>query len=159
MKNYLSVNHSLFVKTVLCRLLTAVLLFPIIALGQKQPDLNAEIKRVEQGLLPPVLIKGDPAWTLEERMKFHKVPGLSVAVIKDFKIHWARSYGVKDLETKEPVSTETLFQAGSISKSVNAMIVMKKVEQGKISLDEPINEKLTSWKLPENELTAKKKVT
>lgn len=116
-------------------------------------------KRVEQGLLPAVLIKGDPAWSLAERMKFYKVPGLSVAVIKDFKIDWARAYGVKDIETKEPVTTETLFQAGSISKSVNAMVAMKKVEQGKISLDEPINNKLVSWKLPENEFTKTKKVT
>ena len=92
-------------------------------------------------------------------MKFYKVPGLSIAVIKDFKIDWARGYGLKDVSTNEPVTTETLFQAGSISKSVNAMVAMKKVEQGKISLDENINDKLTSWKLPDNEFTAKKKVT
>lgn len=124
-----------------------------------EANVDARIKRVEQGLLPEVLIKGDPAWSIEERMKFYKVPGLSVAVIKDFKIDWARSYGVKDIETKEPVVLETLFQAGSISKSVNAMVAMKKVEQGKISLDEPINNKLVTWKLPENEFTARKKVT
>ncbi|HEX5705120.1 MAG TPA: serine hydrolase [Pyrinomonadaceae bacterium] len=146
-------------KAFFCKLLTLTLIFPVFALGQSQTNLDAEIRRVEQGLLPPVLIKGDPAWTIEERMKFYKAPGLSVAVIKDFKIHWARSYGVKDLETKEPVTTETLFQAGSISKSVNAMVAMKKVEQGKISLDANINDKLTTWKLPENDFTAKKKVT
>lgn len=120
---------------------------------------DARIKRIAQGLLPAVLIKGDPSWSIAERMKHYKVPGLSIAVIKDFKVDWARSYGVKDIETNEPVTTETLFQAGSISKSVNAMVVMKKVEQGKISLDEPINNRLVSWKLPENDFTAKKKVT
>src|ERR1043166_5977047 len=92
-------------------------------------------------------------------MKFYKVPRRSVAVIKDFKVLGAKADGVKDLGTKEPVTTETLFQAGSISKSVNATIAMKKVEQGKITLDENINDKLVSWKLPENELTAKSKVT
>ncbi len=143
----------------LCKLLLVTLLLPCVTVGQTQSNLEAEIKRVEQGLLPPVLIKGDPSWSIEERMKFYKCPGLSVAVIKDFKILWARAYGVKDLETKEPVTTETLFQAGSISKSVNAMIAMKKVEQGKLSLDANINDKLTSWKLPDNEFTAKKKVT
>ena len=120
---------------------------------------EARLKRVEQGLLPAVLIKGDPSWSIADRMKFYKVPGLSIAVIKDFKIDWARAYGVKDIETNEPVTTETLFQAGSISKSVNAMVAMKKVEQGKISLDEPINNKLVSWKLPENDFTKTKKVT
>src|SRR6185295_14629860 len=97
--------------------------------------------------------------TIEERLKFYKVPGLSVAVIKDFKVVWARASGVKDLQTKEPVTTDTLFQAGSISKSVNAVVAMKKVEQGKIALDDNINNKLVSWKLPDNEFTARKKVS
>ncbi len=143
-------------KNLLCRVLLVVYLFPAVGFAQAPAT---RIKRVENGLLPAVLIKNDPAWSLAERMKFYKVPGLSVAVIENFKVVWARAYGVKDLETKEPVTTKTLFQAGSISKSVNAMVVMKKVEEGKISLDENINDKLTTWKLPDNEFTAKKKVT
>jgi CubicO group peptidase (beta-lactamase class C family) len=143
-------------KRLLCKVLLVVCLFPTLVVAQST---NTQIKRVEQGLLPAVLIKGDPAWSLTERMKFYKAPGLSIAVIKDFRVAWARAYGFKDLETKEPVTTETLFQAGSISKSVNAMVAMKKVEEGKISLDEDINNKLTSWKLPDSEFTTKKKVT
>ncbi len=155
-------------KQIISKLLLFVLILSSVAPASLNPtfaqsatdnSIEARIKRVEQGLLSAVLIKGDPSWSLEERMKFYKAPGLSVAVIKDFKIDWARAYGVKDIETKEPVTVETLFQAGSISKSVNAMVAMKKVEQGKISLDEPINNKLVSWKLPENDFTAQKKVT
>lgn len=138
-------------------LLLVVLIAPSITFSQNGVD--ARIKSVEQGLVPSVLIKGDPGFAIAERMKFYKVPGLSVAVIKDFKLDWARAYGVKDTATNEPVTTETLFQAGSISKSVNATVAMKKVEQNRLSLDEPINNKLTTWKLPENEFTAKKKVT
>ena len=144
-------------KRLTAQLLLVISLFPVITFGQS--DLTARISRVEQGLLPSVVVKGDPALSILDRMKFYKVPGLSVAVIKDFRVEWARAYGFKDLETKEPVTTETIFQAGSISKSVNAMVLMKKVEQGKISLDENINDKLTTWKLPDNGLTAKKKVT
>jgi CubicO group peptidase (beta-lactamase class C family) len=143
-------------KNFLCKVLLVVYVFPAIAIGQSS---STKIKRVEHGLLPAVLIKGDPAWSLAERMKFYKVPGLSVAVIENYRVAWARAYGLKDLETKEPVTTETLFQAGSISKSVNAMVAMKKVEEGKISLDENINDKLVTWKLPDNEFTTKKKVT
>ncbi|MCM3871366.1 MAG: beta-lactamase family protein [Pyrinomonadaceae bacterium] len=130
--------------------------------AQSTPEtsgIESRIKRVEQGLLPEVLVKGDPSWSIEERMKHYKVPGLSIAVINNHQIDWARSYGVKDIETREPVILETLFQAGSISKPVAAMVALKKVEQGKIALDENINNKLTSWKLPDNEFTAKKKVT
>ncbi len=146
-------------KRLIVTLLLIVNIFPLSAFAQTQTTADAYIKRVELGLLPPVLIKGDPSWSIGERMKFHKVPALSIAVIKDFKIDWAKAYGLKDVETRQPVTTETLFQAGSISKSVNAMVAMKKVEQGRISLDEDINNKLTSWKLPDNEFTAKKKVT
>jgi CubicO group peptidase (beta-lactamase class C family) len=144
-------------KTTICKLLLLINLVPFTALGQT--DLDARIKRVEQGLLPAVLIKGVPSWSIEERMKQLKVPGLSVAVVKDFKIEWAHSYGIKDSDTKEPVTTETLFQAGSISKPVAAMVALKRVQQGKIALDENINNKLQTWKLPDNEFTARKKVT
>ena len=144
-------------KQLISKLLLLVYLLPTLAVGQS--PVESQIKRVEQGLLPVVLIKGDPSWSISERMKHYKVPGLSIAVIKDFKIEWARAYGLKDIESNEPVSTDTLFQAGSISKSVAAMVAMKKVEEGKISLDENINDKLVSWKLPDNEFTAKKKVT
>src|SRR5687768_8345715 len=144
-------------KVAICKLLLVLNLLPFVALAQNGVD--AQIKRVEHGLLPPVLIKGEPSWSLEERMKHWKAPGLSVAVVKDFKIDWARGYGVKDIETKEPVTTETLFQAGSISKPVAAMVALKRVQDGKIALDENINNKLQTWKLPDNEFTAKKKVT
>jgi CubicO group peptidase (beta-lactamase class C family) len=144
-------------KATICKFLLLLNLLPFIVLGQT--PVETQIKRVEQGLLPPVLIKGDPSLSLEERMKHWKAPGLSVAVVKDFKIEWARSYGVKDIETKEPVTTETLFQAGSISKPVAAMVALKRVQDGKIALDENINNKLQTWKLPDNEFTAKNKVT
>ena len=145
-------------KANIARLLVFIYLVPFTAFAQNG-GVDARIKRVEQGLLPAVLIKGEPAWSLEERMKHWKAPGLSVAVIKDFKVEWARAYGVKDIDTKEPVTTETLFQAGSISKPVAAMVALKRVQDGKIALDENINNKLVTWKLPDNEFTAKKKVT
>ena len=144
-------------KPMFFRALSLFLVFSQVGFGQSPAQ--PRIDRVEKGLLPAVLIKGDLAWTIQDRMKHYRVPGVSIAVINDFKIEWAKAYGVKDSETNEPVSTETLFQAGSISKPVAAMAALKKVEQGKIGLDEDINNKLTTWKLPDNEFTAKKKVT
>ncbi len=144
-------------RSILTRFLLIALVFAQVVPGQS--PIQPRITQIEKGLLSAVLVKGAPAWTIQERMKFYKVPGVSIAVIKDFKVDWAKSYGVKDNETNEPVTTETLFQAGSISKPVAAMAALKRVEQGKITLDQNINEKLTSWKLPDNEFTAKKKVT
>jgi CubicO group peptidase (beta-lactamase class C family) len=124
---------------------------------QAQQDERAA--RVENGLLPPVLIKGENGWNIEERMKFYNIPGVSVAVIQDFKIAWAEGYGVMDNETKEPVTEKTLFVAGSVSKPVAVMGALRLVEEGKLALDRDINEKLVSWKLPENELTKTDKAT
>lgn len=144
-------------KSKLFRAIAVLLVFSQIVLTQS--PVQSRIGRVENGLLPAVQIKGDPGWTIHERMKHYKVPGVTIAVIDDFKIAWVKAYGVKDTETNEPVGTDTLFQAGSISKPVAAMAALKKVEQGKIALDENINNRLTTWKLPDNDFTSKKKVT
>ena len=144
-------------RSIIARILSLVLVFSQVARGQS--SVQPRIEPIEKGLLSAVLVKGDLGRTIQERMKFYKVPGVSIAVINNYKVEWARSYGVKDVETNEPVTTETLFQAGSISKSVAAMTALKRVEQGKIALDQNINDKLTSWKLPDNEFTAKRKVT
>ena len=119
------------------------------------------IRRVEAGLLPAVVIKRDasPAQPLTERMKFYRVPGVSVAVVSGGKIDWARGFGVKDVSTSEPITTETLFQAGSISKPVAALAALRLVQDGRLSLDQNVNERLVSWKVPENRFTRKEKVT
>lgn len=116
-------------------------------------------RHVETGLCNPVFIEGDSTWTIEERMAHYNVPGMSIAVIDDFKIVWTKSYGVMDSTTMRPVTDSTLFQAASISKPVFTMAVLKLAEQGAVNLDADVNTLLTSWKLPENEFTATEKVT
>ena len=127
----------------------------------KSTALEERIKRVENGLLPAVIIKGAPpaGTTLAERLAHYQIPGVSIAVVNDGRVEWARAYGLKDATTKEPVTTETLFQAGSISKPVAALAALKLVEEGRLSLDEDVNAKLVSWKVPENEFTKDQKVT
>jgi len=118
-----------------------------------------EIQRVERGLRSAALFAGDPTWTLEERMRFHKVPGVSIAVFSDGRILWAKAYGLADADTGQPATPATLFQAASVSKPVSAMAAVKEVERGKLALDRNINEFLKSWKLPENDLTRASPVT
>jgi CubicO group peptidase (beta-lactamase class C family) len=88
-----------------------------------------------------------------------RVPGVSVAVIKDFQIHWSKAYGIADVVSGAKVDTGTLFQAASISKPVAAMAVLKAVQDGRFGLDDDINGILQSWKLPTGEFTASQPVT
>ena len=97
--------------------------------------------------------------SLTELMKGFNVPGLSIAVIENYKIVDVKAYGVLATGSSEPVTTKTLFQAGSISKPVAATGALSLVQQGKLALDEDVNKKLKSWQLPENEFTKTEKVT
>src|SRR5579864_4228444 len=122
---------------------------------------SARLQRVEQ---IAVELPGDRAdeplrLSLPELMKAFNVPGLSIAVIQNYKIVDAKGYGVIAPGSSTPVTTKTLFQAGSISKPVAATGALSLVEQGKLSLDENVNNKLTTWKVPDNEFTQTEKVT
>jgi CubicO group peptidase (beta-lactamase class C family) len=92
-------------------------------------------------------------------MELYRVPGASVAVIRDFQVAYTEAHGVKSQTTTEPVTEGTLFQGASISKSVCAMGVMSLVQEGIVSLDRNVNDYLTSWKVPYNAFQATEKVT
>ena len=97
--------------------------------------------------------------TIEQLMKKLGVPGVTVAVIRDFDVHWAKGYGIADVETGRPVDAETMFQAASISKPVTAMAVLRAVQDGLFTLDDDINDILTSWMLDGGEITKNRPVT
>lgn len=118
-----------------------------------------KIIEVENNLIPYVPVKGFKGWNIIDRMKYYKVPGVSVAVIKDYKIAWAKGYGLADTIKKTLVNTETMFSAGSISKFVSAVAAFSLVQDGKLALDTPINNYLKSWKITENDFTKKTPVT
>jgi CubicO group peptidase (beta-lactamase class C family) len=127
----------------------------------KDSDLVTRIQRVENGI-PPIPLSGtEPRLQLdiEKLMQLYKVPGLSVAVMDNFKVAWAKGYGVTEAGGNNPVTVHTFFQAGSISKPVAATGALSLVEHGQLSLDENVNRKLKSWQVPDNEFTKEEKVT
>jgi CubicO group peptidase (beta-lactamase class C family) len=148
---------------------TRLILFAFIALSiasaaaQSASESNqaARIQRVESGIPPIPLSDAEPPLqlNLEKLMQLYKCPGLSVAVIDNFKIAFAKGYGTTEFGGSTPVTVHTLFQAGSISKPVAATGTLLLVEQGKLSLDENVNLKLKSWQVPDNEFTKDQKVT
>ncbi len=122
---------------------------------------EARIHRIEATVVDLPLGDSEPPLRLDllKLMQLYKVPGLSLAVIDNFQIVCVKTYGVIEAGSAAPVTPATLFQAGSISKPVAATGALYLVEQGKLSLDEDVNQKLKTWKVPENEFTSKEKVT
>ena len=125
------------------------------------PDSTARIARIEKGLLPAATIKGQPpaGMLLADRMKHYNVPGVSIAFFENGRIAWTRAYGFADIAGARRVTSDTLFQSASISKPAAALAVLRLVQEGKLNLDEDVNLKLRSWKIPENEFTKQEKVT
>jgi CubicO group peptidase (beta-lactamase class C family) len=125
------------------------------------PSATRDGARIDRLLRPAVRIadRPDTAFEILDRMRYWHVPGISIAVVDDFRIVYARGFGVTEFGGSTPVDTTTLFLAGSISKPVFATGVLKLVEQGKLALDEDVNAKLKSWHLPESKFTEHEKVT
>jgi CubicO group peptidase (beta-lactamase class C family) len=95
------------------------------------PDGKATVARLET-LIPQLMNDGD-------------VTGLSIALIHNGKIEWARGFGFRDARTKAPVDENTIFQAASLSKPVFAYAVFKMVERGTLDLDTPLSKYLPAY--------------
>lgn len=134
----------------LCGLTVGVFCAALSAMSAQTPnDAATLIARIEAPQVPNR--QGLDALTLAEVMQRFRVPGASVAVIRDFQIHWAKAYGVADAKSGRAVQTDTPFQAASISKPVAAMAAMRLAQDGTLALDADVNTQLRSWRVPARE--------
>lgn len=147
---------------------TALLLSEAMALSDPLPgpmppqdDVLQRVERITANLLPANVIRGGASRGLKlaDRMEHYGTPGVSIAVINGFAIEWARGYGTLALDSPDAVTAQTLFQVASISKPVAAVGALRLVQEGRLKLDEDVNDRLKSWKVPENEFTQERKVT
>lgn len=114
--------------------------------AQLSPTTLNRIERTENALKQTK--KGTRS--LLECMSDLTIHGVSIAVIHEYQIEWARGFGVRERGTEERVEADTRFQACSISKPITAIATLRLVEQGRLDLDTDINTYLTSWRLPKN---------
>jgi CubicO group peptidase (beta-lactamase class C family) len=123
-----------------------------------QPPVTASM---EQSVSPLIVIRGEhlPPASLTQRMAQLRVNAVSLAVIRNRRLDWARAYGFADRERNLAATPETLFQAGSISKPIAAVAALRLVDTGTLDLNRNVNDYLKSWRLPDNEFTAIHKVT
>lgn len=125
--------------------------------AQAQDDVDSMIARIEAPQSPQS--ENFSSLSLQALMERLHVPGVSIAVVKDFKIHWAKAYGVADAETGRLLDTNSRFQAASISKPVTALAAMRLVQDRRLTLDADINTIIKSWRVPSSELTRSQPVT
>lgn len=114
---------------------------------------NAVIARMERA------DDNAPRHSIEERLDIHGVPGAGVAIIENGGVVWATGYGVKLAGTDDAVDADTVFSVGSVSKVVNAALILRLVSEGLVDLDEDVNVYLKSWKVPESSARSGRKVT
>ena len=115
-----------------------------------QENVEDRITRICRDLRPttPFFGRVEPPRLLSERMADSATPGASIAVIDQFDVAWARGVGKSTIGGSHTVLQDTPFQAGSISKPVFALAVMKLAEGGRLDLDADVNDYLKSWKVP-----------
>lgn len=123
-----------------------------------QSTVQDRIRQVENGLTENILTGDMKPMNILERMKHYKIKGLSIAVVKDYKIDFAKSYGLADSALNIPVNDKTLFQAASISKSLNGVAILKLFKDRNLDLYADINDYLKSWKFPYDSVSRGKKI-
>jgi len=112
------------------------------------------IVEFESSLVPSIQVVSEPRfYRLKDRMEHYKVPGIQITIVENGKLVWNKGYGISRVDDGIAVDSQTIFQAGSISKSLTAFTVMKLVEQDVLDLDEDISKYLKTWKLPESKFT------
>jgi CubicO group peptidase (beta-lactamase class C family) len=121
-------------------------------------EVQEQITAVENNLAGRIKVNGK-SYNLQERMAQYNVKGLSLAVVHDYKVVWAKGYGWADEKEKRPVTPQTLFEPGSISKSLNGVGALRLVQDKKIDLHADINDCLKSWKFPYDSLSKGRKIT
>jgi CubicO group peptidase (beta-lactamase class C family) len=119
--------------------------------AQSRPISEATPLETGLDMQPP----GEPSRrvTLTQALRILKIPSVSMAIISEDRIEWTAAYSDGD------ASTRTAYQAGSMSKTVTAVVALRLVEQGRLALDRDVNAALTSWHVPRTSLTRRHPVT
>ncbi|KTD22053.1 beta-lactamase [Legionella lansingensis] len=106
-------NKNWYLVLVIC-----VLFFPLKMIGAASPEIEQGIDKI-----------------ITSNMQQYRIPGLAIAILKDGKPWLIKGYGYADVQSQQPVTPQTLFGLGSVSKVITAFALMTLVQQGQIDLD------------------------
>ncbi|MBM3312468.1 MAG: beta-lactamase family protein, partial [Candidatus Aminicenantes bacterium] len=108
------------------------------------------VRAAERGLMRTVYLKGlsPERLTLVDRLAFYRVPGIGLAVVDKNAVEWSRAYGLKDAQSGQTLTPETVGQAGALSQLVASAVVFKLAQDGRLRLDDEVRRHLKSWSFP-----------
>ncbi len=97
---------------------------------------KSRMRKADKGLLRAIYIKGQrpEKLALDVRMQFYRVPGAALAVMDGNALEWTASYGVRDAHSREPVTADTMFQAGDLARPLAAAATLQLVDKGQLDL-------------------------
>lgn len=142
-------------------LISLGLIFVSINLAKGQSKVSNK-SQVENGIAPQSIVLANTSLELRsisDKLNDNNINGISVAVVHKGQIDWMESYGVRKNGSSDSVTNNTLFQCASIGKLITTLAALQLVKDGKIILDEPINNKLKRWQFADNKFTAQNPVT
>src|SRR5919201_2255050 len=112
---------------------------------------------IPRGTTAGVGIGQDPrfdrvATSVEQKMKEYGVPGVSLAILREGNVT-SRPFGVTSVDNALPVTADTLFQIGSITKTFTGTLVMRLVDEGKLQLDSPVRTYIPDFRVKDADAT------
>lgn len=140
------------------KILFIVIAFNSFIFGCK-PNINKNTNSKKEKAVNELSKNDSTLYSLKDAMKLHGLKGVSVAVFEGYKIVWTGSWGVKDIDSREPIDNNTAFSAASIAKPITATLFAILEEKGMINLKDPVSKYLKRWKLPESEFLSNTELT
>ena len=140
-----------------------VAIFSALAAGTcvASQTLDQRVMKFEKGLRPALYLQGTtpPRWTIEERMAHYKIPGMSLAIIENGAVVFAKGYGTKAANEAALVDTKTVFNVASLSKVGTAATILSLVAKDTLTLNVPVNKYLKTWQIADTSYTKDYPVT
>ncbi|MEO9872503.1 serine hydrolase domain-containing protein [Ekhidna sp.] len=129
-------------------------------IGQKRSKDNAVLSEIENGLTITATLNGiNGNYSIQDRMEYYGVPGVSISVMNGDKIDLKASYGVSRKKDEKGIDSNTLFQAASIGKPITSFAIFRLVQSGLLSLDTDVNDYLKGWQIDYSNYSDTAKVT
>ena len=116
-----------------------------------KPNVDKEADSKKEEAINGLAKNDSILYSVHDAMKSHGLKGVSAAVFEDYKIVWTGTWGIKDVESGEPIDNNTAFSTASIAKPITATLFAILEEKGLINLKDPVSKYLKRWKLPESE--------